>query len=202
MTTLEGLPIATAHLPRAPFPLVCLDRPGTERTSRPCPGSARPGVESDRMQGAVARGGARAEPSTTTNTSRPAVRKGRVLLVDDEPFIGTALQRLLRAEHDLTAVSSGAHALERITRGDDFDVILCDLRMPLMNGIELFQRLREVAPEMAERTIFFTGAAITADMRAFLENVKNELLEKPFEPDALRATLRRFIPDDPDDGSR
>jgi CheY-like chemotaxis protein len=122
-----------------------------------------------------------------------SVRRGRVLLVDDEPFIGSALRRLLGAENEVVAVSSGHDALARITAGERFDLILCDLRMPAMNGMELYDRLREEAPEMAERMVFFTGAAFTGDIRAFFARVRNELLEKPFDPKALKALVRRAI---------
>jgi len=119
-------------------------------------------------------------------------RRGRVLLVDDEPFIGTSLQRLLGGEHDVIAVSSGHEALARIGAGERFDLILCDLRMPAMSGMELYDRLRAEAPEMAERMVFFTGAAFTGDIRAFFSRVTNELLEKPFDPSALKALVRRL----------
>ncbi len=119
-------------------------------------------------------------------------RRARVLLVDDEPFIGTSLRRLLGAENDVVAVASGHEALARIAAGERFDLILCDLRMPAMTGMELYDRLREEAPEMADRMVFFTGAAFTGDIRAFFARVSNELLEKPFDPRVLKALVRRL----------
>ncbi|UQA62069.1 response regulator [Polyangium aurulentum] len=120
-------------------------------------------------------------------------RRGRVLLVDDEPFIGSSLRRLLGAENDVVAVSSGHEALERIAAGERFDVILCDLRMPAMSGMELYDQLHAMSPEMAERMVFFTGAAFTGDIHAFFSRVRNELLEKPFDPSALKALVRRLV---------
>ena len=127
-----------------------------------------------------------------------AARRGRVLLVDDEPFIGSSLRRLLGADNDVVAVSSGHDALGRIAAGERFDVILCDLRMPAMSGMELYDRLHAMAPEMADRMVFFTGAAFTDDIQAFFSRVRNELLEKPFDPSALKALVRRLV----DGGSR
>jgi len=118
-----------------------------------------------------------------------------VLVVDDEPLIAASLVRLLRAEHEVRSASSAFEVLELVEAGERFDVILCDVRMPNMNGLELYDKLTEVAPELAERMVFFTGAAFAADVRAFFGRVRNELLEKPFDPPALRALVRRLVPE-------
>jgi CheY-like chemotaxis protein len=135
--------------------------------------------------------GARARAMSTQHGAER--RRGRVLLVDDEPFIGSSLQRLLGAENDVVAVSSGHEALERIAAGECFDVILCDLRMPTMSGMELYDQLHAISPELADRMVFFTGATFTGDIRAFFSRVRNELLEKPFDPSALKALVRRLV---------
>jgi CheY-like chemotaxis protein len=119
-------------------------------------------------------------------------RRGRVLLVDDEPLLVASLVRLLGNEHDVVAVSSGVEALALLSKGERYDLVLCDVRMPGMNGFELYERLRVTAPDVTERIVFFTGATFTSDVRAFLARVKNEILEKPFDPPALRALVRRF----------
>jgi CheY-like chemotaxis protein len=115
------------------------------------------------------------------------------LIVDDEPLLARSLSRLLGDEHDVVAVSSGVAALQLLRAGERFDVLLCDLRMPGMSGIELYERVGQSMPEVTERMVFFTGAAFSSDVHTFLRSVRNEHLEKPFDPPALRALVRRFV---------
>jgi CheY-like chemotaxis protein len=120
-------------------------------------------------------------------------RRGRVLLIDDEAFIVAALRRLLGAEHDVTAVMCVADAIALIEAGGRFDVILCDLRMPGMSGIDFYEKLRTLAADMTGRIVFCTGATFSTDTRQFFERVPNQLLEKPFDPGAVRSLVRRFV---------
>ena len=68
-----------------------------------------------------------------------------------------------------------------------------DLMMPAMTGMELFDRLVEVAPDQASRVIFLSGGAFTPQAREFLGRVKNARMDKPFETQALRELVRRRI---------
>jgi len=119
----------------------------------------------------------------------PPVLTGRVLVVDDEPMIGIGIKRMLRG-HQVTSVQSGAEALVHLRRGDEFDVILCDLMMPGMTGMELYERL---PVEAARRVVFMTGGAFTPNAAAFVGRVANETLEKPFEPEALNRLVGRRL---------
>lgn len=114
---------------------------------------------------------------------------GRVLIVDDEPLVASALRRALK-EHDVTSVSSGQDAIDVLASGENFDVILCDLMMPDVSGLDVFQAVKLVRPDMKDRFIFMTGGAFTPETRAFLEHVENERIEKPFDVHALRALVR------------
>jgi two-component system cell cycle sensor histidine kinase/response regulator CckA len=120
-------------------------------------------------------------------------RRGRVLVVDDDPMIGSSLSRVLADEHDVTFVRSGREALGQLAAGALFDVILCDLMMPEMTGMQLFENLSRVAPRLTERMVFITGGAFTPAARAFLDLVPNERLDKPVELEALRALVSRFV---------
>jgi CheY-like chemotaxis protein len=118
-------------------------------------------------------------------------RRGRVLVVDDEVSVANTIQRALQTTHDITIVHDGAAALAVIEAGQAFDVVLCDLMMPVMSGMELFARLSSSRPDVAERIVFVTGGAFTADARSFLERSDNVQLEKPFDV----KTLRRVVDD-------
>src|SRR6266511_2476645 len=114
--------------------------------------------------------------------------RGRILIVDDEALVGRAVSRILSPQHDVVTRTSARAALDDVAGGGGgFDLVLCDLMMPDMNGMELHSRLREIAPALADRTVFLTGGAFTASAREFLARLPNARIEKPFEPDALRA---------------
>ncbi|MBK9518571.1 MAG: PAS domain S-box protein [Anaeromyxobacter sp.] len=116
----------------------------------------------------------------------PAV--GRVLVVDDEPLVGKAVTRILAPPHQVTLASSATDAL-RLLQAGPYDVVLCDLMMPGMTGMELHARLVASDPAMADRMIFLSGGAYTETARTFLERVPNARMDKPFEP----ATLREVV---------
>jgi len=126
--------------------------------------------------------------------AKPAAgRRARVLVVDDDPLVGACLRRGLRNEHDVTIAKNGREALERIVIGETYDVIFCDLMMPIMTGMDLHEALLEVAREHADRMVFVTGGAFTPTGRSFLDRVSNERLDKPFDIQNVRALVRRFV---------
>jgi CheY-like chemotaxis protein/two-component sensor histidine kinase len=123
---------------------------------------------------------------------RPA-RRGRILIVDDEPMILRVLERTLGAEHQVMPMTSARKALDLIAGGQRFDLILCDLMMPQVTGIEMHATLTVVAPEQAQRMVFVTGGAFTQRARAFLDGVSNPRVEKPFDAQRLRALVTHQI---------
>jgi CheY-like chemotaxis protein len=116
---------------------------------------------------------------------QPARARSRILVVDDEPLIAKAVSRTLGAEHDVVTLLSAGDALQRIVAGERFDVILCDLMMPQVTGMDMFHELQKLAPEQAARMVFLTGGAFTATARTFLETIPNPRMEKPFSPHSL-----------------
>ena len=92
---------------------------------------------------------------------RVASRRGRVLIVDDEVVFANSLRRMLSREHDVTVANSGRAALELLRAGERFDVILCDLMMPEITGMDVHAQLLQLSPEQADRMIFMTGGAFT-----------------------------------------
>jgi PAS domain S-box-containing protein len=118
----------------------------------------------------------------------------RILLVDDEPHLLSMLQRVLARLGGVLAVEGGREALELIQGGARFDVILCDLMMPDMTGMDLFHELRLKQPELAERVVFITGGPFTSRATAFLEQIDNRVIAKPLDPEALVAAIRAVAP--------
>jgi CheY-like chemotaxis protein len=119
-----------------------------------------------------------AETEAPSTPPAPAAR-ARVIVVDDEPALGRTLIRALEDTHDIEATTSAKELLARIAAGERFDVIISDLMMPEMTGIELYEHLEKAAPEQARRVVFLTGGAFTQSAREFLANVQNPSLEKP-----------------------
>ena len=122
-----------------------------------------------------------------------AVRRGRILVVDDEEMVVRSVQRILSKEHDVVATISASKALALCAGGERFDLILCDLMMPDMTGMDLHRELALVAPDQANRMIFVTGGAFTAKARHFLSETPKEHLEKPFASANLRAIVQRYL---------
>ena len=132
--------------------------------------------------------------SKTSIPSPPASsRRGRVMVIDDEPMVGSSLRRNLTKEHDVVALTSAREALDLIVAGERYDVIFCDLMMPDMTGMDFYEALANDYPALAPSVIFFTGGAFTARASSFLESVSNTRLEKPADMEKIRGLLHSRI---------
>jgi PAS domain S-box-containing protein len=133
-------------------------------------------------------------PTAPTNEPSAApARRGRILIVDDDPLVCRAVERSLAADHDVTALTDAREAHRRLLGGERFDLILCDLMMPDMTGMDLYAAIRAAAPEQAGRMIFVTGGAFTPRAIEFLDTVTNLRLDKPFDLRNLRALVRDLL---------
>ena len=121
------------------------------------------------------------------------VGRGRVLLVDDDLSVLSTMRRVLAREHTVTALSDPREALRVLVTEPEFDVIFCDLMMPHMPGQELFAAIRRLRPELADRFVFVTGGATTASSKAFLSELPNDVIEKPFSITNLLGIARRYV---------
>ncbi|BDG09416.1 MASE1 domain-containing protein [Anaeromyxobacter paludicola] len=121
----------------------------------------------------------------------PAAPRGRILVLDDDPLVGRVIGRILEGHH-VVALTSPRDALERLAR-DTFDLVLCDLMMPEMTGMDFHAQLSQLRPALAETLVFITGGAFTPQAREFLERTPNQRIEKPFEPAALRGAVARAL---------
>lgn len=109
----------------------------------------------------------------------------RVLIIDDDPLVASSLRRLL-ASREVQIADSGRRGIEMLRQDDAFEVVLCDLMMPEISGMDVYETVLEERPDLADRFIFMTGGAFTERARAFLERVPNPRLEKPFDGKTLR----------------
>ena len=121
----------------------------------------------------------------------PRGARARVLVVDDDPGVGSALRLMLEEENDVTFAASGREALKHLLGETAFDVVFCDLMMPEMNGIDIYQALRLNRPGYERRIVFMTGGAFTHEAERFLGQTPNPRLEKPFDLRNLRRIVRQ-----------
>jgi PAS domain S-box-containing protein len=118
----------------------------------------------------------------------PLTGRRRVLVVDDEPALGAMIRRVLENECHVDIATDARQGLERIESAP-YDVVLCDLMMPNMTGMDLFAEVVRRRPDLERRFVFMTGGAFTTRAANFLAEVKNRRIEKPFDATALKAVL-------------
>jgi signal transduction histidine kinase len=136
-------------------------------------------------EGAAARGRAPTWPDVAVESGR----RLRILVVDDEPLICEGIRRALSG-HEVEVAPSGRDAI-RLCEDGEFDLVLCDVMMPDVSGMEVFGRIRIARPAYEQRFVFMTGGAFTPKARAFLESVDNEAIIKPFSLRELRSLVAK-----------
>ena len=134
------------------------------------------------------------ETARTTRESLPVQirQRARVLVVDDELPIANTMRELLGLEHDVVIATSGREALDAIGSGSAFDVIFCDLMMPSMSGVDLYERVRVKHPGLERKIVFMTGGAFTPRAADFLASVDNRRIEKPFSLGLLEKIVQEM----------
>jgi two-component system, cell cycle sensor histidine kinase and response regulator CckA len=122
---------------------------------------------------------------------RKSVGKLRILVIDDEPAVGRAMKRVLR-DHDVSMAISGTEGIEQIEQ-HTFDLVICDLVMHGVSGMEVYERVCASRPEMAERFSFITAGGLGDLARRFVEKVKRPLMEKPTSSEELKRLVKTLI---------
>jgi CheY-like chemotaxis protein len=94
--------------------------------------------------------------------------------------------------HEVATALGGRDALLVLQKQGDFDAILCDLQMPEMSGMELYEKVEARYPELAPRFIFSTGGAFSTEAKRFLERGVTSI-GKPFRAEELLALIEAKI---------
>lgn len=123
----------------------------------------------------------------------PHVPRARILVIDDEPALCAVVRRLLKHQHEVVGYVEASAALGALESDGAFDVIICDMMMPRMSGIEFFAKLRQQNPDLTSRVVFMTGGAFNAPAQQFLRTAANPILEKPFETRALQLAIAQVL---------
>jgi CheY-like chemotaxis protein len=129
-----------------------------------------------------------AAPQPITAAAATTARRMRILVLDDDASIRVFLERALRPTVDVVATGTGQEALDLIA-DSDFDAILCDHRMAGMTGIEVYERIAAIRPELARRFILMSGDVLNPELVAFAARTGARMLAKPFDIEALKGML-------------
>ena len=116
--------------------------------------------------------------------------KGKILSVEDEPSIRQVCQRILTGQGYQVDFAQNGVVAESMLMKADYDLLLVDIKTPVMDGKQLYRYIEKKYPKLASRVIFTTGDVIGDDTQSFLEQTGRPFLLKPFSPDELKAMVR------------
>jgi signal transduction histidine kinase len=146
-------------------------------------------------------------PQTGANAAGPGTsgspkqRAPRALIIDDEPSVRLALRRLFtRSGWEVEEAEEGVTGLRLALQADPaddrrYDLVVSDLRMPGLSGIELYDAIAEERPALLARLVFTTGDVASEEAAAFVARASCTVLQKPFELSALKALMSRALGD-------
>jgi CheY-like chemotaxis protein len=121
------------------------------------------------------------------------MRSAKILILDDDPAIGEMLEDMLDLlGHEPTCCQNPSEAL-CLVQQQSFDLILCDYRMPGMQGNEFYRQLYLQQPDLARRIVFLTGDILSEDTQFFVKATGNPHLLKPFRLSNVRDLLDRLL---------
>ncbi len=120
-----------------------------------------------------------------------APERARILAVDDDPVIRRVLARALR-EYDVVT-GDGVQAMRYLQAGERYDLILCDVEMPMVSGIDIYRSLRELDAEQARRVVFVTAGPSNGRDAELLNLTSRRVIRKPFSMSQLMALVREEL---------
>jgi CheY-like chemotaxis protein len=128
-------------------------------------------------------------PMSQAPAQRPLTPR-RVLVIDDDPEVRAALARIIGAPHQVELADTAREARQRLLDPKrEYDLVLCDLMMPDLTGMDLHDSVEAQRPEMLARMVFMSAGAFTPRAVAFLERAAVRRIDKPFDPVQVRSLL-------------
>ena len=119
--------------------------------------------------------------------------RARILLVDDDTIVQQFLTEILSEEgHEVEIVKNGDDALAKLG-SEDYDVIMLDVKLPGMNGLDMYRHLQKMAGSLARRVIFITGDVMNIDTKNFLSQTSVPYITKPFGAEQLKKDVDRIL---------
>ena len=117
----------------------------------------------------------------------------RMLVVEDEPAISDVCRRVLTGEGFEVDIAVNGKVAQGMIDEQQYDLFLFDIKLPVMNGQELYQWLKEEHPKQISKVIFTSGSVLGEDTQLFIEQTGRPFLPKPFTPDDLKAIVRENL---------
>jgi len=117
----------------------------------------------------------------------------RILVIDDEPLVALMVQRTLQGGHEVAVEHSARACIDRLARGERWDVIIADLNLPDGDAALIRDELARLDPRLPERLLVITGGAGTAAGRALLAEPGVRWLQKPFRSADLFAQVEEVL---------
>jgi len=121
-------------------------------------------------------------------------RRLRLLIVDDEVLVARAVRRVFEKEFRVEIALDGQSALEKL-RKTDYDVVLCDVMMPGISGLDVYRQVRAENEPLAGRFVFATGGLFSQELSDSVKRLSNMIVEKPFDPAELRRVILAAVPE-------
>jgi signal transduction histidine kinase len=121
----------------------------------------------------------------------PQYDRLRVLLIDDDELTLRSMQRSLAPHFECTSLARAELALATLREDSEFDVIVADVVMPDMNGLDFFVQVAATHPELSARTLFISGGITSEALRARVSDTGRPCLAKPVDVQELIRTIRR-----------
>ena len=125
--------------------------------------------------------------------SSSSVTKRKILVVEDEPRIRQVCRRALTSQGYRVDFATNGAAAEDMLMEEDYDLLLIDIKTPVMNGKEFYQNIKDRYPKLLNRVIFTTGDVVSTDTQDFLKQAGRPFLLKPFTPDKLTAIVKEAL---------
>ena len=119
--------------------------------------------------------------------------RGKVLIVEDEPAIARLCQVILGRNSFEVEIASNGDIAKKKLQNCDYDLILIDIRLPVMDGRQLYQFLVRKRPELSDRVIFTTGDYADKAITHFIKSTGSRLLAKPFDKEELLARVNAVL---------
>ncbi|MCJ7790794.1 MAG: PAS domain S-box protein, partial [Dehalococcoidia bacterium] len=133
------------------------------------------------------------EPTEPIMEEPKKITKAKILVVDDEPVIRKFVSQVLGEQgHTVETVDNATDALKMV-RSKRYRLILLDIKMPGMSGLELYKQFQKIAPSLTKRVVFITGDVMGKRTLAFLDKTKTPYMMKPFDAKELKTEINRIL---------
>ncbi len=125
--------------------------------------------------------------------TKPGTHRRRILIADDEPAICQFCLRVLTEEAFEVDMASDGRAAQSMINKREYDLYLFDIKMPLMDGKELYKSLQKTHPKSAGSVVFITGSALGQDTASFIQSSGRQVLLKPFTTEELKTIIGKAL---------